>query len=790
MASIFTRTNEYVQPVKRNTFDLSFQNNLTMQFGKLYPVFVQEVIPGDAFKIKPTFALEFMPMVFPVQTRMRANLHFFYVRNRNLWEDFPDFIANTKEVEPPYLDMNGRYDNFLAVGQLGDYLGLPTSIYGVYGNSLTLEDPVYVGTNFMDNISSGTPVPEGQHYFASYDEMLNYLDTSVRLTSNSRYYVNNSYFWDKIISHSYNSTLGNGNNLFGFYQSLSDSQTYDAYSKGFVLQIDINGAGQVHFPNFVDNIILFVGFTPGVSTPANIPYQTYLMITADKIGIQGSRYTVTREVGSDTCRYTIDFSSAFADSLYEKIKELDSTGEYLIKFGAIFPNPDPSVQNTWSNPEHDILGDNSGASFESNLVVSSVFSMKSAPDMSLSPDKSPYYDSVANPNGIKVSALVPRGIETIYNAFYRDIRNNPFMIDGQPEYNKYLENKKGGADTTPYKLHYRNWEQDFLTTAVQSPQQGQAPLVGISSNGQLKFQSEDGEVFTAQAKFAEDGETLTGFTVESPNMPAGNLRALVDMASSGISINDLRNVNSLQRWLENNMRKGLRLKDQIKAHFNVDIRYDELDMPEFIGGCSETIDVRMVTQTSSDVEDSPLGSYAGQATCVGTSNHNISHYCDEHGFIIGIFSVAPVPNYSQLLPKHFIKRNVLDYFFPEFGHIGYQPIRYNEVCPIETFNSHDDLNDTFGYQRAWYDYLARVDEVHGLFRTSLRNYLMNRVFNVKPQLAESFLLVDPAQLNDVFATNVVDPVTGEVKDDKILGQIYFDVKAKRPIPMFGIPRLE
>lgn len=79
--------------------------------------------------------------------------------------------ANTKEVEPPYLDMNGRYDNFLAVGELGDYLGIPTSIYGVYGNSLTLEDPVYVGTNFMDIKPSGSPVPEGQHYFASYDEM-------------------------------------------------------------------------------------------------------------------------------------------------------------------------------------------------------------------------------------------------------------------------------------------------------------------------------------------------------------------------------------------------------------------------------------------------------------------------------------------------------------------------------------------------------------------------------------------------------------------------------------------
>ena len=86
--------------------------------------------------------------------------------------------------------------------------------------------------------------------------------------------------------------------------------------------------------------------------------------------------------------------------------------------------------------------------------------------------------------------------------------------------------------------------------------------------------------------------------------------------------------------------------------------------------------------------------------------------------------------------------------------------------------------------------MARTDEVHGLFRTTLRNYLMNRTFNLKPELSESFLLVDPKQLNDVFATNIVDETTKEVKDDKILGQVYFDVKAKRPIPMFGIPRLE
>ena len=52
---------------------------------------------------------------------------------------------------------------------------------------------------------------------------------------------------------------------------------------------------------------------------------------------------------------------------------------------------------------------------------------------------SPYYDSVDHPNGLKISSLPLRGYEFIYNAFYRDPRNNPFMIDGVPEYNKYLK---------------------------------------------------------------------------------------------------------------------------------------------------------------------------------------------------------------------------------------------------------------------------------------------------------------------------------------------------------------
>ena len=96
---------------------------------------------------------------------------------------------------------------------------------------------------------------------------------------------------------------------------------------------------------------------------------------------------------------------------------------------------------------------------------------------------SPYYSSVGNNNDkqIKISAYAFRAYEGIYNAYIRDNRNNPYYVDGQVQYNQWIPTYDGGLDDNIYELRYANWERDFLTTAVQSPQQGTAPLVGITT---------------------------------------------------------------------------------------------------------------------------------------------------------------------------------------------------------------------------------------------------------------------------------------------------------------------
>lgn len=134
MSKVFGKQNQATKKPNRNTFDLSFQNNLTLQFGGLYPVMCKEVIPGDSFKIDTTFGLRFMPLKWPVQTRCRADIHFFYVRNRPLWHDFPDWYGKTKDdLSRPYLSMtDDQVSQMFNTGQLGDYMGIPTTLIGNY----------------------------------------------------------------------------------------------------------------------------------------------------------------------------------------------------------------------------------------------------------------------------------------------------------------------------------------------------------------------------------------------------------------------------------------------------------------------------------------------------------------------------------------------------------------------------------------------------------------------------------------------------------------------------------
>ncbi len=736
MANIFRKKDSYIDRVNRSTFDLSFVNNLTMKFGAITPVCLLPASFGDSFQINARFNLQLLPTVFPIQTQLYVRLHFVYVRTRTLWEDWMSFFGGDETVTPPWIDPTAEdtvqgHKQFnigddLQTGTLADYLGVPTTITGTFGKEERFEPTFCSEPKLSGNVMSVvgvTNLTSRQSALSYFSEMIDSASTTV-------------------LSCTYSSSENNDKKVFGYRVG-----ALPASSDGKKGTVYVRNLGPV-----------LAGMTQ---------WEKPIVLGVHQDG------TILEVID---CEVSQDRQSIYFD--------LDRTGVHS-SVKIIYLAFSPIAYSSYSRA---VTLQTIPGSVSTRIVMSSTpigyASFASQEWTKPEAGNCPFYTPATGKlPAIPLSALPFRAYESYYNAFGRDIRNNPFIVDGKPEYNRYVPSVKGGRDTYKYQLHYANWEPDAYTTALQSPQAGVAPLVGITSLGEATFRDASGVEYHAQLETADDGDTVTGFQVKSSNAPTDVIHNLIGMATSGISISDFRNVNSLQRFLEIRIRQSPRYKNLVKGLFDVNLDYDELMMPEFLGGISDTIPVYKVTQTT-PTEGNPLGSFAGQGSLQSGMRHVIRKYCPEEGYILGVMSVVPAANYSQLLAPHFTRMNLLDWHFPQFNNISYQPMLYKHLCPYQAYAANPaSVNNVFGYQRAYWDLISSFDEVHGEFRGSMRNFLINRVFDKAPELSKDFLLVNPDHVNDVFA------MTSE-NGDKILGSIAFDITKKTTIPRNSIPHIE
>lgn len=109
-----------------NSFDLSHDNKLSFVQGKLVPVLTLETMPGDNFRITPQVLVRLAPMVFPIMHKLDVTIHFFYVPNRILWNNWKKFVAG-ETVIPPYFQGTTGEPWVISNGSLWDHLDLPTT---------------------------------------------------------------------------------------------------------------------------------------------------------------------------------------------------------------------------------------------------------------------------------------------------------------------------------------------------------------------------------------------------------------------------------------------------------------------------------------------------------------------------------------------------------------------------------------------------------------------------------------------------------------------------------------
>lgn len=140
MANIFNSV-RLTKP-KGSNFNLSYENKFTAKFGDLIPFFHQEVLPGDKIKVGQQHLMRLAPTLAPLMQQVDVYMHYFFVPNRLIWDDWEDFISNNTKggvgslplMPKIVIDVTGTSSagasdttvDLLKSGSLADYFNFPS----------------------------------------------------------------------------------------------------------------------------------------------------------------------------------------------------------------------------------------------------------------------------------------------------------------------------------------------------------------------------------------------------------------------------------------------------------------------------------------------------------------------------------------------------------------------------------------------------------------------------------------------------------------------------------------
>ena len=121
--------------MSRTKFDRSHVYKTTFDSGKLIPVFVDEVLPGDTARLSVRYFSRLATPVKPIMDNIYLDWFFFFVPNRLVWNHWQKFCFEQEDPDDstdyvcPTTSLIGKADDTLnGVGTLWDYFGLPTGL--------------------------------------------------------------------------------------------------------------------------------------------------------------------------------------------------------------------------------------------------------------------------------------------------------------------------------------------------------------------------------------------------------------------------------------------------------------------------------------------------------------------------------------------------------------------------------------------------------------------------------------------------------------------------------------
>lgn len=368
-----------------------------------------------------------------------------------------------------------------------------------------------------------------------------------------------------------------------------------------------------------------------------------------------------------------------------------------------------------------------------------------------------------------VSALPIRAYQKIVDDWFID---QDLMTESN------ISTASGNDTTTSLAIRRASWGKDYFTTARPWSQKSANVLIpaedaSLSANGSATVirNVSGGGTFNSQdlgtngsGQLANVGLTATAYIDPSTSMTANVKNAMG-------TINDLRFAEGMQAYAEARAIYGSRYVEYLR-YLGVTSSDARLQNAEYLGGGTSTIQFSEVLQTA-EGED-PVGTMRGHGIA-GMGTNRYRKFFEEHGFIISVVSVLPVPVYADACERFWLKRTKEDYFQRELQHIGMQEISTAEVM-FTGDNQAEGIN--FGYQLRYDEYRRALHSVAGEFRGALIDWNMARFFEDPPVLNDDFVSATPT--NRIYANT---------DGDQLYIMVHNSIQARRIIAQSGKPKV-
>lgn len=397
----------------------------------------------------------------------------------------------------------------------------------------------------------------------------------------------------------------------------------------------------------------------------------------------------------------------------------------------------------------------------------------------------------AEAGSLSVNMLPFIGLYAIWNEYYRD-QTLQQPIDFQKWVDGYTPTAEELALLQPC------WSKDYFTTSTPSPQLGASVTIpvdfratGDTANINVNITGNGRPTFTPY--YPDDGPGVIGYndsvsgdlwffpngTKEhesslqwnNPALSATGSFAAGTIGTGYMDVNRLREGMAIQRFEEHRSLYGARYDDYLRF-LGVRPQDARLQLPEYLGGFSAPVQFSEVLQTSAG-QSGGVGDLYGHGISAGRSRR-IRRFIPEHGYIISVICVRPIPVYSQGLERMWSKSNRLDIWQRELEHVGQQEVLNSEVYADGTAQD----GNVFGYQNRYDEYRRGVNIVTGEFRKNQNFWTLAREFAQRPALNGSFVECNPS--DRIFQV-------GKQNSDQCYAMIKNNIVARRLISRNGNP---